>query len=68
MKSNRIVTRGCLVSTCLLLLLIVSSIAIGQELKLDERPAEPGEWGYRPAAGSVSQRNSEHRIDQIADR
>ncbi len=24
------------------------------ELKLDERAAEPGEWGYRPAAGLVS--------------
>jgi len=26
-------------------------------LKLDERPAEPGEWGYRPADGTVSQVN-----------
>jgi hypothetical protein len=28
--------------------------ASGAELKLDERAAEPGEWGYRPAQGSVS--------------
>jgi hypothetical protein len=30
---------------------------LGAELTLNERPAEPGEWGYRPAAGSVSQVN-----------
>jgi len=29
----------------------------GAELKLDQRPAEPGEWGYRPADRSVSQVN-----------
>jgi hypothetical protein len=38
-------------------MLFVSGTATGQELKLDERPAEPGEWGYRPAAGSVSHIN-----------
>jgi hypothetical protein len=27
------------------------------ELKLDERPAEPGEWGYRPADRDISQVN-----------
>lgn len=31
--------------------------ATGQELKLDELPAELGEWGYRPAAGEVSALN-----------
>jgi len=25
--------------------------------ELDQRPAEPGEWGYRPANGSVTQVN-----------
>lgn len=40
-----------------LLLLVMPGLAAGQELKLDERPAEPGEWGYRPAAGSTSQVN-----------
>ena len=39
------------------LVLLVPGLAEGQELKLDERPAEPGEWGYRPAAGAVSQVN-----------
>ena len=39
------------------LVLVVPGFAEGQELKLDERPAEPGEWGYRPAAGAVSQVN-----------
>ncbi len=41
----------------LVLLLNVPGLATGRELKLDERPAEPGEWGYRPAAGAVSQVN-----------
>jgi len=27
------------------------------ELELDERPAEPGEWGYRPSGGDISQVN-----------
>ena len=55
--SGRIITKGCLISVWLVLFLVVSNPAAGQELKLDERPAEPGEWGYRPAAGSVSQVN-----------
>ena len=52
--SGRIFTKGCLISLWLVLLLALSNSVAGQELKLDERPAEPGEWGYRPAAGSVS--------------
>jgi len=28
-----------------------------ETIKLDERAAEPGEWGYRPAEGAVSQVN-----------
>ena len=46
-----------LFTAMVLLLLVVPGLAAGQELKLDERPAEPGEWGYRPAAGVVSQVN-----------
>lgn len=37
----------------LVLLMLAAASAQEQTLKLDERPAEPGEWGYRPAAGSV---------------
>ena len=39
------------------LLILTAASAQEQTLKLDERPAEPGEWGYRPAADSVSQVN-----------
>jgi hypothetical protein len=44
-------------TSIVLLLPIMPGLAAGQKLKLDERPAEPGEWGYRPAAGAVSQVN-----------
>jgi len=57
MKSIRVITKKRLISIQLLLVLIFSGIAAGQQLKLDERPAEPGEWGYRPTAGSMSQVN-----------
>jgi len=46
-----------LFTAIVLLLLVVPGLAAGQKLKLDERPAEPGEWGYRPAAGAVSHVN-----------
>jgi hypothetical protein len=36
------------------LLLLTPGLAAGQKLKLDERAAAPGEWGYRPAQGAVS--------------
>ena len=39
------------------LVLLFAAPGLCAELKLDQRPAEPGEWGYRPAAGSVSQVN-----------
>jgi hypothetical protein len=39
------------------ILLLCALVGLGAELTLDERPAEPGEWGYRPATGSVSQVN-----------
>jgi len=39
------------------LVLLFVAPGFSAELTLDERPAEPGEWGYRPAAGSVSQVN-----------
>ena len=28
--------------------------AYAAQVNLDESPAQPGEWGYRPAAGGVS--------------
>lgn len=45
-----------LISAALLIILFAAS-APAAELKLDESPAEPGEWGYRPADGDVSQVN-----------
>jgi hypothetical protein len=36
---------------------LVPSPARAAELKLDERPAQPGEWGYRPAERAVSEVN-----------
>jgi hypothetical protein len=41
----------------MLLLQLAPASAQDRLLKLDERPAQPGEWGYRPAAGTVSQVN-----------
>jgi hypothetical protein len=41
----------------LALLLLAPALAQDQELKLDERPAQPGEWGYRPAARAVCRVN-----------
>jgi hypothetical protein len=46
-----------LVSAALITILFAMSGQAAQTLKLDERPAEPGEWGYRPAHGDVSQVN-----------
>jgi len=51
-------TAAKLISAVLFLsLLLVPATAAEQKLRLDERPAEPGEWGYRPAEGVVSQVN-----------
>jgi len=38
----------------LVLVTLALARAHGAALKLDESPAGPGEWGYRPAAGAVS--------------
>ncbi|MBN2594878.1 MAG: DUF4962 domain-containing protein [Sedimentisphaerales bacterium] len=46
-----------LIVILLMLLMLTAASVQGQIVKLDERPAEPGEWGYRPADGSVSQVN-----------
>ncbi len=46
------ITKGCSISIFFVLLLSMPGTSTGQELKLDERPAAPGEWGYRPAAVS----------------
>jgi len=40
-----------------ILILGIAALGAAAELKLDEREAAPGEWGYRPAAGSVSNVN-----------
>ena len=37
------------------LLLATSRYAVARQPELDETPARPGEWGFRPADGSVSQ-------------
>ncbi len=36
------------------LLLVAAGLAAGQRLALDERPAVPDEWGYRPTEGAMS--------------
>ncbi|MHC4680865.1 MAG: DUF4962 domain-containing protein, partial [Planctomycetota bacterium] len=47
-----------LTSTVLFLSLFVApGFCAAQELALDERAAEPGQWGYRPADGDMSQVN-----------
>ena len=46
-----------LISVAMFLILFATPTLTAEMLKLEERPAEPGEWGYRPAAGSVSQVN-----------
>ncbi len=33
---------------------LLGGLACAETLKLDEKPAQPGEWGYRPADASVS--------------
>jgi hypothetical protein len=42
---------------CIIGIMLMSALVQGQTVKLDQRPAEPGEWGYHPAAGSISQVN-----------
>ncbi|MFH1717776.1 MAG: DUF4962 domain-containing protein [Planctomycetota bacterium] len=46
-----------LISISLFLLLFAAPGFCTAQEALDERPAEPGEWGYHPAEGSVSQVN-----------
>ena len=61
MKSTRRDTRCStlknLSAITLTTLLFASASAQDRMLELDERPAQPGEWGYRPAADSVSRVN-----------
>ncbi len=42
---------------CCFMLLLVCFAAVASAEKLDERPASDNEWGYRPAAGMVSEQN-----------
>ena len=37
-----------------LYIVLLGGLACAETLKLDEKPAQPGEWGYRPADASVS--------------
>ena len=46
-----------LISAAILLILFATPALTVEMLKLDQRPAEPSEWGCRPAAGVVSQVN-----------
>ena len=46
-----------LISTTMFIILLATLAPAADMLKLDQHPAEPGQWGYRPAAGSVSQVN-----------
>ena len=41
-------------------LLILSAAPSGAQIELDQRPAGPGEWGYRPAADSQVKVNPPH--------
>ncbi len=50
---EKILCKLLLTAIVLLSLSVVPAPAAQQKLRLDERPAEPGEWGYRPAAGAV---------------
>ncbi|MBN2375521.1 MAG: DUF4962 domain-containing protein [Sedimentisphaerales bacterium] len=43
--------------TFLMLLFCMSSFAAAQDIKLDQRPAETGEWGYRPGDGAAIRSN-----------
>ncbi len=36
---------------------LFTAVCLGAEPKLDESPAQPGEWGYRPDTGTSSQVN-----------
>ncbi|MHC4326293.1 MAG: DUF4962 domain-containing protein, partial [Planctomycetota bacterium] len=56
MKSKR-KNFSCDFFKCLIVIMLMGVLAQGQTVKLDHRPAEPGEWGYRPAAGSIWQVN-----------
>jgi len=47
--------RAAIVALVLILALLICPPADGATLQLIERPAEPGEWGYRPADADVSQ-------------
>jgi hypothetical protein len=54
MKSRRS-TKTPTHRSILILSLLLAGPAFAQAPKLDERPAEPGTWGYRPDSGTVSQ-------------
>ncbi len=47
--------RNSRIAVCLLFALLVAGLAVA--IDLDERPAEPGTWGYRPGDGAASTTN-----------
>ncbi|HON92606.1 MAG TPA: DUF4962 domain-containing protein [Sedimentisphaerales bacterium] len=55
MNSRSQVAAGGPLQIALVLSLALLHSADAQSLQLDQRPAEPGTWGYRPEMGAVSQ-------------
>jgi len=54
LKKESLVFKVLVVVSALVVLLLVPELSAEEKLKLDERPAVGGEWGYRPSEGTVS--------------
>ncbi|NUQ60926.1 MAG: hypothetical protein HUU20_00450 [Pirellulales bacterium] len=39
------------------ILVLISATRLAADIKLDQSPARPDEWGYRPEAGAASEVN-----------
>ena len=46
--------RVAIVWLCLLLSVALATTSLAQSPRVDERPGEPGEWGFRPTPGETS--------------
>jgi len=57
LQTERILSKTLFAAIVFTSLLLVPGLAAERMLKLDETPTGPGEWGYRPAEGAVSQVN-----------
>jgi len=53
-QADRTLVKLLSIMVAVVSLLLVPTLRAQQNLRLDERPAQPGEWGYRPANGAVS--------------